>query len=73
VQDITGILPEAFELVEHGHITEEDFHDFVFGFPGEFYAAMNKDFFKGTRVEKEAARMLAGRDKFKTGKQKATA
>lgn len=73
VQDVTHILPEAYELVEHKHITEEDFHDFVFGFPGEFYAGLNKDFFKGTRIEKEAKQMLAGRDKRTTGKAKVNA
>jgi hypothetical protein len=26
-----GPLPEAYELVEDGHITESDFSDFVFG------------------------------------------
>ena len=58
VTDITEILPEAHELVEDGHITEEDFHDFVFGFPAQFYATLNRDFFKGTRVEKEVSSLL---------------
>ena len=31
VVDMRDPLPEAFELVEDGHITESDFHDFVFG------------------------------------------
>jgi len=51
VTDMTGVLAEAFELVEHGHIGERDFHDFVFGFPVQYYAGLNRGFFKGTRVE----------------------
>jgi predicted TIM-barrel fold metal-dependent hydrolase len=61
VTDMTGVLNEAHELVEHGHLTEQDFHDFVFGFPVQFYAGQNRDFFAGTRVEREAARLLGAR------------
>jgi len=53
-------LPEARELADDGLITERDFRDFVFTNPVEFWAGMNPDFFKGTRVEKEAATALAG-------------
>ncbi|HCX14577.1 MAG TPA: amidohydrolase [Rhodospirillaceae bacterium] len=59
VTDINEILPEAHELVKDGHITDEDFRDFVFGFPAQFYATLNRDFFKGTRVEKEATSLLS--------------
>lgn len=58
VTDVTEILPEAHELVEDGHITQEDFRDFVFGFPAQFYASLNRDFFKGTRVESKVADVL---------------
>ena len=58
VQDMTEILGEAYELVEEGHITDEDFHDFTFGFPVSFYSSLNKDFFKGTRVEGQVAKYL---------------
>jgi predicted TIM-barrel fold metal-dependent hydrolase len=60
VQDMTEILGEAYELVEHGHITDEDFKDFTFGFPVSFYTSLNKDFFKGTRVESQVAQYLKG-------------
>jgi hypothetical protein len=40
-----------------------DFRDFVFTNPVEFWGGMNPDFFKGTRVEKEAAAALADADK----------
>ena len=52
-------LPEAHELVDDGLITERDFRDFVFTNPVEFWGGMNPNFFKGTRVEKEAAAILA--------------
>jgi hypothetical protein len=32
-------------------VTEDDFRDFVFTYPVEFWAGMNPDFFKGTAVE----------------------
>lgn len=54
VKDMTRVLGEAYALVEHHHITEKDFSDFTFGFPVEFYGALNQDFFKGTRVEAQA-------------------
>jgi predicted TIM-barrel fold metal-dependent hydrolase len=51
VPDMTGILEEAFELVEDGHIGEGDFRDFTFANPARFYTRLNPDFFVGTRVE----------------------
>ena len=59
VPDMTGILGEAFELVEHGLIDERAFRDFVFANPVRFYTRLNPDFFKGTRVEAEVAKLLA--------------
>jgi predicted TIM-barrel fold metal-dependent hydrolase len=55
VPDMTGILPEAYELVEDGHIDEADFRDFVFSNPARFYMRLNPDFFAGTRVEEAVA------------------
>lgn len=54
VADMTEILEEAYELVEHQHINEDDFKEFVFDNPVKFYSNLNRDFFKGTRVEQEA-------------------
>ena len=51
-------LPEAFELVEDGHITESDFHDFVFGNAVRLWGTQNPRFFEGTAVAKEAAALL---------------
>jgi len=50
---------EAYEGVEHGFMTEEDFRDFVFVNPIKLHAGMNPDFFKGTVVEREAEKVLA--------------
>ena len=72
VQEMAGVLPEAYELVEHGLITDADFRDFMFTNPVTFFGAGNPEFFKGTRVEKQAAAFLkAGKDgKDKTGSGK---
>jgi hypothetical protein len=59
VPDMREVLPEAHELVDEGLIAERDFRDFVFANPVEFWGGMNPNFFKGTRVEKEAAAALA--------------
>jgi predicted TIM-barrel fold metal-dependent hydrolase len=58
VPDMTGILGEACELVEHGLIDERAFRDFVFANPARFYTRLNPDFFVGTRVEGEVAKLL---------------
>ena len=41
VPDMEGILCEAFELVEHGHLDEGDFREFVCTNPLRFYTRMN--------------------------------
>jgi predicted TIM-barrel fold metal-dependent hydrolase len=63
VPDMTGILPEAFELVERGLLDERAFRDFVFGNPARFYTRLNPDFFDGTRVEAEVAKLLRAEKK----------
>ena len=50
------VLPEAWEMVEHEIITEDDFADFMFGNAVRFYSHANPDFFKGTSVEAAALR-----------------
>ncbi len=65
VQNMADVVPEAYELVEDGLITEEDFRDFMFTNPVRFWGEANPNFFKGTAVEKEAAAVLgagAGKD-----------
>ena len=51
VADMTTILEEAFELVEHGLLSPEEFRDFTFTNAVEMHCGMNPDFFKGTVVE----------------------
>ncbi len=52
VPDMRDVLGEAFEMVEDGKVSADDFRDFTFTNPAELHAGMNPDFFKGTRVEK---------------------
>ena len=59
VPDMTEVVPEAYELVEHGLIDEDDFRDFMFTNAVRFWGEVNPDFFKGTVVEKQAAEVLA--------------
>jgi predicted TIM-barrel fold metal-dependent hydrolase len=60
--DMRDAAAEAYELVEHGLITDDDFRDFVFANPVRYFTALNRDFFKGTSVEKDVDRMLDGQD-----------
>lgn len=59
VPDMREVLVEAHEMVDDGLIGDDDFRDFVFGYPVEFWAGSNPDFFKGTVVEHQAAAWLA--------------
>lgn len=59
VPDMLEVTDEAYELVEKGLISEADFRDFVFTHPAEFWTAANPDFFKGTSVEAEVAKILS--------------
>jgi len=61
VPDMTEVVPEAYELVEHGLLTDDDFRDFMFDNAVRFWGEVNPDFFKGTVVEKAAAEVLAQR------------
>jgi predicted TIM-barrel fold metal-dependent hydrolase len=59
--DMTDVVPEAYELLEHGLLTDDDFRDFMFTNAVRFWGEVNPDFFKGTVVEKQAAEVLAQR------------
>ena len=59
VPDMTGILPEAYELVEDERIDLADFRDFTFTNPVRFYTHANPNFFAGTRIESEVAAVLS--------------
>jgi hypothetical protein len=59
VPDMTDVTEEAYELVEYGLISEDDFRDFVFANPARLWTSMNPDFFKGTTVEGAVKQFLA--------------
>ena len=59
VEDMRGVLAEAHELVDHGLMSSEDFRRFALENPVRLHGGMNKDFFKGTKVEAEAKIILA--------------
>ena len=56
VPDFRGVLAEAWELVEDGHITEADFRAFTFENPARLWG-QNPGFFRGTVVESEMLRV----------------
>jgi predicted TIM-barrel fold metal-dependent hydrolase len=58
VIDMREPLAEAYELVEDGVLTDDNFRDFVFTNAVKLWGTQNPDFFKGTVVEKEAAAVL---------------
>jgi predicted TIM-barrel fold metal-dependent hydrolase len=59
VVDMSEVLEEAWELVEHGLIEPEDFREFVFTNPARLHTALNPRFFEGTVVEGAVAKLLA--------------
>jgi hypothetical protein len=59
VVDMTEVLEEAWEMVEHGWIDETQFRAFTFENVVSLHAGMNPDFFKGTVVEQAVAEELA--------------
>ena len=61
VPDMTQVMVEAYEMVEEGYMTTDDFRDFTFGNVVEMHTGMNPDFFKGTVVEDEVDKWHAER------------
>jgi hypothetical protein len=60
VPDMTEVLEEAWEMVDHGWIDEAAFEKFTFTNPVHFYTGTNPNFFKGTVVEAAVDELLAG-------------
>ena len=58
VKVMNHVLEEAYEMVEDGLATEEEFRDFTFTNPVTLHAGMNPDFFKGTVVEDDVDKLL---------------
>ena len=59
VSDMSTLLSEAFGLVENGHLDAQEFRTFTFENAVRFYACLDPNFFEGTAVEEEAARLLS--------------
>ncbi|MSQ52600.1 MAG: amidohydrolase [Betaproteobacteria bacterium] len=51
VPDFREVIPEAFEMVEKGFVTKQDFREFTFTNAARLHTGNNPDFFKGTVVE----------------------
>jgi predicted TIM-barrel fold metal-dependent hydrolase len=51
VPDMRCVLLEAHELVEDGHLSQEDFRRFTFANAAALFGATNPRFFEGTEVE----------------------
>src|SRR5690242_13349931 len=58
IPDMRMVLPEAWELVEDGLITRDDFRDFTFANAVRLFGTQNPDFFEGTPVADAAAEVL---------------
>jgi hypothetical protein len=58
VPDMGRVLEEAYELVERGLLSTGDFRDFVFTNSASLHTRLNRDFFKGTRVESAVEGLL---------------
>lgn len=58
VVDMSEVLEEAYELVEHGLISSENFRAFVFTNAASLHTSLKADFFKGTVVEEAVARLV---------------
>lgn len=57
VVDMTEVLEEAYELVEHGLITPDNLREFLFENPVRLHTALNPGFFAGTVVADAAAKL----------------
>ena len=58
VPDMREVVPEAYELVEKGLMSTDDFREFSFGNAVRLWSEMNPNFFDGTAVETEARKAI---------------
>ncbi len=58
VEDMAGVVGEAWGLVTKGVLTPDDFRDFTFANPAKLFAGRNPDFFAGTAVESAVASLV---------------
>ena len=59
VPDFTGVLPEAWELVEDGLVDLDQFRDFTFANVVRLFTGTNPDFFDDTVVADEVRALLS--------------
>jgi predicted TIM-barrel fold metal-dependent hydrolase len=59
VTDMSEVVEEAHELVDHGLITDDDFRAYTFTNAATLYAGMNREFFTGTVCESALAQLFA--------------
>ena len=62
VPQMNGVLAEAWELVDDGHLDLEAFRAFSFDNAVRFYGSLDPDCFAGTVIEQQAAAVLAQPD-----------
>ncbi len=55
VPDFSDVIPEAFEMVEKGYVTNQDFREFTFTNAARLHTRNNPGFFKGTVIERAVA------------------
>jgi hypothetical protein len=55
VPDFADVIPEAFEMVEKGFVTEQDFREFTFTNAAMLHTRNDPGFFKGRVVEQVVA------------------
>ena len=60
VPDMNEPIEEAWEMVEDGKLTKQNFKDFTFTNPLRLHAGANPKFFEGTICEAAAAKAIAG-------------
>ncbi|MCH2173810.1 amidohydrolase family protein [Myxococcota bacterium] len=59
VPDMAAVIEEAYELRERELLDADEFRDFAFANAVRLHGGMNPDFFVGTAVEEQAAKLLA--------------
>ena len=57
VPDFTGVLPEAWELIEDELVTRDQFSDFMFGNAARLFTGTNPNFFDGTAVQSQVRQL----------------
>ena len=61
VPDFEEVMPEAFEMLERGFMSAQDFREFTFTNAARLHTRNNPGFFAGTMVERAVTEELASR------------